>query len=56
MENSDRRRYFFAGTKKLKQGFLGRLGLKTWSEEAEENLEEAYKILQRDLNIQYWRP
>ena len=48
MENSDRRRYFFAGTKKLKQGFLGRLGLKTWSEEAEENLEEAYKILQRD--------
>ena len=48
MGNREQQGYFLAGTKKLKQGFLGKLGLKAWSEEAEGNLKDAYKILQRD--------
>ena len=48
MENRNRWEYFLDETKKLWWGFLGKLGLNAWSEEAERNLREAYKILQRD--------
>ena len=48
MKTLDQLKYFGDETKKPERGFLGKLDLKTWSEEAEENLEEAYKILQRD--------